>query len=104
MFRLFDILGDKQKEEIVKHKSFKQGDFIVVRVKEFFEKTHILLSWKSDNIELKQRPIIVLKVTDNFITIVATSTFKYFIYNRPEISLTNCFLQKKIKRRMFYRS
>jgi hypothetical protein len=101
MFRLFDILGDKQKEELVEYKSFNQGDFIVLRVKEFFDKTHILLSWKSDNIELKQRPIIVLKVTDNFITIVATSTFKYFIYKRPKISLTNCFLQKKSKEECF---
>ena len=101
MFRLFDILGDKQKEEIVKHKSFNQGDFIVVRVKEFYDKTRILLSWKQDNIELKQRPIIVLKAQNNQITIVASSTYKYFIYKRPKISLTNCFLQKKSKEECF---
>jgi hypothetical protein len=101
MFRLFDILGDKQKEEFVEYKSFNQGDFIVVRVKEFFEKTHILLSWKSDHIELKPRPIIVLKVQNDLITIVATSTYEQFIYNRPKISLTNCFLQKKSKEECF---
>jgi len=101
MFRLFDILGDKQKEELVEYKSFNQGDFIVVRVKEFFEKTHILLSWKSDNIELKPRPIIVLKAQNDSITIVATSTYKHFIYKRPKINLTNCFLQKKSKQECF---
>ena len=101
MFRLFDILGDKQKEELVEYKSFNQGDFIVVRVKEFFEKTHNLLSWKSDNIELKPRPIIVLKAQNDQITIVATSTYKPFIYKRPRINLTNCFLQKKSKEECF---
>jgi Zn/Cd-binding protein ZinT len=96
--RFFDLLNEGQKEKLVQYKSFKSGDFLIVRVKEFYQKSNILLTTDINNVNpLKQRPIIVIRGNNGTISFIATSTNILFKHKRPKINLSNCFFRKRTK-------
>lgn len=99
MFRFFDLLNEEQKEKLVQYRSFQLGDFLIVRVKEFYQKSNISLTTDIDNVRpLKQRPIIIMRDNNGTISFVATSTYKFYKYKRQEsINLSKCFFQKRTK-------
>ncbi|WP_299228616.1 hypothetical protein [Sulfurihydrogenibium sp.] len=98
MFKFFDFFNEEQKEKLVKYKSFKSGDFLIVRVKEFYQKSNIPLTTDINNVRtLKQRPIIIIRDNNGTISFIATSTNILFKYKRPKIKLSKCFFQKRTK-------
>jgi hypothetical protein len=98
VFRFFDLFNEDQKEKLVQYKSFHSGDFLIVKVKEFYQKSNISLTTDIDNVNpLKQRPIIVIRDNNGTISFIATSTNRLFKYRRPKINLSNCFFQKRTK-------
>ena len=99
MFRFFDLFNEDQKEKLVQYKSFHSGDFLIVRVKEFYQKSNISLTTDIDNVRpLKQRPIIIMRDNNGTISFVATSTYKFYMYKRQKfINLSKCSFQKRTK-------
>jgi hypothetical protein len=101
VFRFFDLFNENQKEKFVQYKSFHSGDFLIVRVKEFYQKSNISLTTDINNVNpLKQRPIIVIRDNNGTISFVATSTYKFYKYKRQQpkpINLSKCFFQKRTK-------
>jgi hypothetical protein len=98
VFRFFDLFNEDQKEKLVQYKSFHSGDFLIVRVKEFYQKSNIPLTTDIDNVcPLKQRPIIIIRDNNGTISFVATSTNILFKHKRPKINLSKCFFQKRTK-------
>ena len=98
MPRFFDLLNEEQKEKLIQYKSFQLGDFLIVRVKEFYKKSNISLTKDINNVHhLKQRPIIIIRDNGGTIFFVATSTYKFVKHKRYRISLSKCFFQKKTK-------
>jgi hypothetical protein len=97
--RFFDLLNEDQKEKFIQYKSFHSGDFLIVRVKEFYQKSNISLTTDIDNVNpLKQRPIIIIRDDNETISFIATSTYKFYKYKRQQsINLSNCFFQKRTK-------
>jgi|ADKJ01.1.fsa_nt_gi hypothetical protein len=98
VFRFFDLFNEGQKEKLVQYKSFHSGDFLIVRVKEFYQKSNISLTTDIDNVcRLKQRPIIIIRDNNGTISFIATSTNMFFKHRRPKINLSKCFFQKRTK-------
>jgi hypothetical protein len=98
VFRFFDLFNEEQKEKLVQYKSFQLGDFLIVRVKEFYQKSNISLTTDINNVcPLKQRPIIIIRDNNGIISFIATSTNILFKHKRPKIKLSKCFFQKRTK-------
>jgi hypothetical protein len=99
VFRFFDLFDEDQKEKLVQYKSFHSGDFLIVRVKEFYQKSNISLTTNINNVNpLKQRPIIIIRDNNGIIFFVATSTYKFYKYKRRQpINPSECFFQKRTK-------
>ena len=72
-------------------KEIKEGDFCVLNVFAFFEKTKFLLNSKSKHLSKnKFRPIIVVEEKNETIKFIATTTYLLTRKNRPKISLEGC--------------
>jgi len=98
VLRFFDLFSEEQREKLVQFKSFHSGDFLIVRVKEFYQKSNISLTTDIDNVcRLKQRPIIIIRDNNGTISFIATSTNMFFKHRRPKINLSKCFFQKRTK-------
>ena len=98
MFRFFDLFNEDQKEKLVQYKSFKSGDFLIVKVKEFYQKSNISLTTDITNVRtLKQRPIIIIRDNNGTVSFIATSTYELFKHKRPKVNLSGCFFQRRTK-------
>ncbi|RUM49020.1 MAG: hypothetical protein DSY47_04395 [Hydrogenothermus sp.] len=72
-------------------KEIKEGDFCVLNILAFFEKTNFLLASESKNTsKLKFRPIIIFEVDNESVKFFATTTYPLTRKNRPKISLKGC--------------
>lgn len=74
----------------------KNGDFCVLNVKAFFEKTNYLLSSNSTKLsDKKARPIIISEVKNETVKFLTTTTNLFTRQYRPKISIENCKIFKK---------
>ncbi|MDQ7055052.1 MAG: hypothetical protein Q9M89_00510 [Persephonella sp.] len=75
--------------------SFKEGDFLAVRVTAFYEKSGFVLTSKIKNAPPnKSRPIIIVEVSDEKVRFVATTTDLNARKYRPKIHIGECTIKK----------
>ncbi|MBK3332642.1 hypothetical protein GWK41_06140 [Persephonella atlantica] len=73
--------------------SFKEGNFLVIRVIDFYKKSGFVLTSRIKNAsQNKSRPIIITEVTDEKIRFVATT--KSPKQHAPKINVEKCVIEK----------
>ncbi len=75
--------------------SFKEGDFLVIRVIDFYKKSGFVLTSRIKNAPPKKsRPIIITETADEKVRFVATTTDLNSRKDRPKIHTKECTIKK----------
>ena len=79
----------------LKSKEFNKGDYLVLRIKPFHEKTGFVLASKKKNLTpTKPRPVIITNISNEEIKFTAFTTNIFKRKYRPKINLDICKLNK----------
>jgi len=75
----------------LKFKEFNKGDYLVLRIKPFHEKTVFVLASKKVNLSpTKSRPAIITSLTDEEVQFIPFTTNIYIRQSRPKINIKKC--------------
>ncbi len=73
-----------------------KGDFCLINVEAYYQKTKFLLTSKQKNLSsFKSRPLIVTDVNAENVRFVVTTTNVKYRKTRPEISIKDCEIKKQ---------